>query len=277
MRVMIAKTKLARGIIFVSQSKDEQRELFRIRDYKVVKSNDLIQKSRFQLTPQEQKIVLYLISKIKPNDVTLKEYAFGVGEFCKVCGLNTSGANYKYIKHTIKELSDKSIWIKLENGTETLMRWINKAWINQKSGMIRLRLDDDMKPYLLQLKDRFTQYELFYTLAMKSQYSIRLYEILKSYSNQNKKKFDIEELKKMLFAENYTRFPDFKRKVIDISMREINEFSDMNVTYETVKDGRRYATIIFYTSPKKGLDERLKTWERIDKALDSTQTSLFAK
>jgi plasmid replication initiation protein len=207
--------------------------------------------------------------------MALKEHAFEVGEFCRICGLNFSGANYRYIKQTIKALSDKSIWLKLDNGSETLMRWINKAWINQKSGMIKLRLDDDMKPYLLQLKDRFTQYELFYTLAMKSQYSIRLYEILKSYENQNQKKFDIEELKKMLSAEKYKRYPDFRRYVLDISLREINAFSDVNVTYQVVKDGRRYANIVFSTSQKKGLNERLETWERIDGVLNPMQTSLF--
>ena len=62
-------------------------ELQKIRDYKVIKYNDLIQKTRHQLSMQEQKIVLYLISKIKPGDTELTDYKFDVAEFCEICGI----------------------------------------------------------------------------------------------------------------------------------------------------------------------------------------------
>jgi len=252
--------------------------MLQLRDYKVVKSNDLIQKSRFLLSLQEQKIILFIISKIKPNDENFFTLNFSIQEFCKVCGIDeTNGKNYKNIKDTIKSLSDKSVWLKLENDSETLVRWINKAWISSKSGSIEIRIDDDMKPYLLQLQERFTQYELLYTLAMRSQYSIRLYELLKSYEYQHKKIFDIDELKRLLSAENYSRFPDFKRKVLDIAFRELNDLSDMTVTYRIIKEGRRFAKIEFSMRIKKELDERLKTWARIDKVICPSQQSLYDK
>ena len=263
--------------------KDETRELERkmtqLRDYKVVKSNNLIQKTRFQLTMQEQKIILYMISKIKPDEEDFSTLDFSISEFCKVCGMDsTSGKNYKDIKDKVKALSDKSAWVTLENGTETLIRWINKAWINKKSGTIKLRLDDDMKPYLLQLQNFFTQYELLYILAMKSQYSIRLYELLKSYEYQRKKIiFEIDELKRILSAENYERFPDFKRKVLDIALREMNDLSDLIVTYEIIKEGRRYAKLEFSIRLKKDITERLQTWARIDEVINPPQISLFER
>ena len=266
----------------MSQIKDDSREIsqkmLQLRDYKVVKSNDLIQKSRFQLALQEQKIILYMISKIKPEDEDFILQDFSVAEFCKVCGIDsTSGGNYKYVKDTIKSLADKSLWLTLDSGTETLVRWINKAWINKKSGIVKIRLDDDMKPYLLQLQERFTQYELLYTLAMRSQYSIRLYELLKSYEYQHRKIFDIEDLKRILSAENYNRFPDFKRKVLDISLREINDLSDLNATYEIIKEGRRYAKLEFSMRLKKDMSERLQTWARIDEVINPAQISLFER
>lgn len=263
--------------------KDETRELeYRmstIRDYKVVKSNELIQKSRFQLSMQEQKIILYMISKIKPDDEDFIEQDFSIIEFCKVCGIETnSGKNYKNVKDAIKALADKSVWIMLDNGTETLIRWINKAWVNKKSGIIKIRLDDEMKPYLLQLQNNFTSYELLYTLAMKSQYSIRLYEILRSQEYKRKAViFDIDELKRLLSAENYKRFPDFKRYVLDIALREINNLSDLNVTYEIIKEGRRYAKLEFSIKLKKDMKERLETWARIDEVINPSQTTLFDK
>ena len=256
----------------------DRRGLAEVRNHLVVKSNNLIQKSRFQLSLQEQKIILYLISKIKPDDEDLVHQDFSISEFCKVCGIDYgNGKNYKNVKDTIKTLADKSFWVVVEDGSEVLMRWIQKARINKKSGLIKMRLDDDMKPYLLHLQQRFTQYELFYTLAMRSQYSIRLYEILKSYEYRQSWIFDIEELKRLLSAETYDRFPDFKRKVLDISMREINDLSDLTVSYNIIKVGRKFGKIEFTMKIKKDLEERLRTWARIDEVLNPAQLSLFDK
>ncbi|MCL2593376.1 MAG: replication initiation protein, partial [Defluviitaleaceae bacterium] len=188
------------------------------------------------------------------------------------------GKNYKNIKEAIKTLADKSLWLLLDSGSEALIRWINKAWINKRSEIIKIRLDDDMKPYLLQLQHRFTQYELLYTLAMRSQYSIRLYELLKSYVYRFKNKdFDIDELKLLLSAENYNRYPDFKRYVLDTALREINDLSDIAIAYEPQKDGRRYAKIIFSMRVKKEYSERIQTWARIDEIINPAQISLFDK
>lgn len=259
-----------------SQNDIISKELLEKRYYRVVKSNDLIQKSRFHLSTQEQKIILYMISKIMPSDTDFTEQEFSIMEFCTFCGIeNKNGKNYKNIKDSIKNLADKSVWITLDNGEETLVRWISKAWINKKSGLIKIRMDDEMKPYLLQLQERFTQYEILYTLAMRSQYSIRLYELLKSYQNLKSHTFDIDELKRILDAANYKRYPDFKRKVLDIAMREINEFSDINVAYEVEKVGRRYAKLNFSIIFKKDPQERFTTWVKIEEVINPAQMSLF--
>lgn len=244
------------------------KELTDARNYKIVKANDLIQKSRFNLQIQEQKIILYLISKIKPEDIELKEHMFKIQDFCHVCGLDAhNGANYIYLKKTLKELRDKSIWVTLEDGSETLLAWLDSVTMRENSGTIKIKIADMMKPYLLQLRERYTQYELLYTLAMKSQYSIRLYELLKSYEYQHKKIFDIDELKTRLSAENYIRFPDFKRKVLDIAMREIGSLSDLNITYDIIKEGRRFAKIEFKMKIKKEIDERITTWKKINEVI----------
>jgi plasmid replication initiation protein len=260
------------------ESKNEEKSLTEIRSYKVVKANDLIQKSRFDLQLQEQKIILYLISKIKPEDMELKEHIFEIQDFCKVCGLAPdNGANYIYIKQTLKDLRDKSIWIMLENGKERTLSWFDYVEMDKNSGAVTIKISDMMKPYLLHLKDRFTQYELLYTLAMNSQYSLRLYELLKSYEFQNKKVFDIDELKLRLSAENYARFPDFKRNVLDIALREINNLSDITVKYGIIKEGRRFAKVEFSMKLKKDLTERLKTWAKIDLLISPMQMTLYEK
>ena len=256
-----------------------KENLIDMRTHRIVKSNDIIQKARFQLSVQEQKILLYLISKIKPRDKDFKNNIFNIKESCKICGIDTqSGKTYIHLKETIKKLADKSIWVKSDDGNrETLYRWLNYAVIDKKSGEIQIQFHELMKPFLLELKSSFTQYELLYILAMQSQYGIRLYETLKSYEFRKEILFNLEDLKEMLMAKKYEVYNSFKRRVLEIAIREINDFSDINVQYEPIKDGKKIVGLKFLISTKEDLDERLQTWKRIDSVLNPDGVSLIKK
>ena len=84
------------------------------RNKKVRKSNELIQKSRFNLSLQQQKIILFLISQITPYDEEFKTYHFNIIEFCNICGIDIKGGkSYEELKDNIKAIADKSMWITL--------------------------------------------------------------------------------------------------------------------------------------------------------------------
>lgn len=227
----------------------------------VVKANTLIQESRFSLSTQQQKMLLFIISQISRYDEDFKLYEFKISEFCKVCGIDTtSGNNYKTLKEQIKKISDKSLWIKLPNGKETLLRWIEKPYINEKSGTIQIKLDEDMKPFLIKLKERFTEYELIYTLNFKSKYSIRLYEYLKSIHYKKletyEKEIEIEEFQRLLDSP-YKYFRDFNTNVLKPTHKEINKYSDLDFEYELIKSGKKVVKIKI-TIGIKDIDERFK-------------------
>lgn len=250
-----------------------------LRNKTVVKANELIQQSRFNLSLQQQKIVLYLISQISPHDEEFKLYEFSIAEFCRVCGIEVeNGKNYQNLKQSIKDIADKSLWVHLDEDEETLLRWIEKPYINKKSGVIKIRLDNDMKPFLLQLKKNFTQYELIYTLHFKSKYTIRLYELLKSIHFHEletyTRKYAIDDIRRIFGAENYIEYRDFKRRVLEPSIREINDYSDKVVSYEEIKVGRRVSGIQFTITTKSPV-ERLQVRNRIDEDLGTEQVSLF--
>ena len=255
----------------------KNENLVTLRTHKVVKSNEVLQKARFQLTVQEQKIILYLISKIKPNDKDFHSNKFDIQEFCDVCGIdNRNGKNYVNLKTTIKNLSDKSLWVRVDK-SEILYRWINDAVINKDSGVIQIQFHDRMKPFLLELKSNFTQYELLYILAMQSQYGIRLYEVLKSHEFKKEFTFDLEELKNMLMATKYSSYSDFRKRVLVTAAREINDLSDINVIYEPIKNKQKVVKLKFLISPKEDLDERMQTWKRIDHIINPNEVSLIEK
>ena len=64
----------------------------------VIKANTLIQRSRFSLSAQQQKIVLFIISQIEPYDEEFKLYEFKITEFCKLCGIEPKGDIYNFLK-----------------------------------------------------------------------------------------------------------------------------------------------------------------------------------
>lgn len=252
-----------------------------LRNKTVVKANDLIQKSRFNLSLQQQKMLLFLISQVTPYDEEFSVYEFSIQEFCRVCGIDiASGKNYQDVKQCIKDIADKSVWITVDgNGDEeTLLRWIEKPYINNKSGVIKIRLDEDMKPYLLQLKENFTRYELVYTLYFKSKYSIRLYELAKSIHfkelEEYRRAFTIDELKRLLGGETYSEYRDFKRRVLDVAVNEINNYSDKRLSYETIKKGKSVVGIELIVNSKP-IMERLAIRDKIDKDMGNDQLSLY--
>ena len=239
-----------------------------LRDRRVTKSNDLIQQSRFCLTLQQQKCILYIISQINLWDDDFRLYDFSIQEFCKVCGIETDGRTYKGLKDALLGIRNAGIWVTMPNGKERTLAWIEKVEFDSGSGIVRVRLDEDMKPYLLHLKNNFTSYEIVYTLHFKSKYSIRLYELIKSIHYRElepyRQEFTLDELKRRMDAEKYREYKNFKARALEPAIKEISTFSDKTISYEEVKNGRKVETIAFTVETKSAM-EWIEVRDRIDK------------
>lgn len=257
-----------------------EEKYIEVRNQKVRKANELIQKSRFSLSLQQQKIVLYLISQIKPNDEEFKLYEFEIVDFCRACGIEVeSGKNYEILKDQIKKIADKSMWITTGNGkSETLLRWIEKPYITEGTGKISIRLDKDMKPFLLQLKERYTSYELIWTLHFRSKYTIRLYELIKSIHYHEletyTKRYSLEEITALLDAGTYKTYQTLKTRVLIPATEEITKYSDKNVSFTPIRKGKKVIGVEFTISTKETL-QIAKIRSDIEKELGTEQITLW--
>ena len=251
----------------------DYKEIGEAREHEVVRHNDMIQKSRHQLTLQEQKIMQYVISLIKPADKAMLTYVFNISDFCQICGIDyDNGKNYKNIKDSLRSLL-AAFWVKIDKNTETTMRWIDRVTIHKYSGLLEIKLDDMLMPYLLHLKNNYTQYHLKYVLAMRSKYSIRLYEILRSYLYRGEPvKIDLAELKSLVDAENHKLYANFQNRVLEPAKAEINALTDIKFEYEPIKTGRKVTAIIFHITQKTDMGERLDAWAKIEKKLEAKKT-----
>lgn len=223
----------------------------------VVKANDLIRKTRYNLTAQQQKIVLFCISKIRPNDPPGTAYEIDIRELCEACNLDVDigGMYYKTIKTDLINLTQR-YWVELPDKTLVTVSWIGDAEIIPYSSKVIIHFHPKMAPYLFQLKERYTQYRLEDVLPFKGKHAIRLYEILRSYVTaaeieegyQKRVTISLADLKHSMGIDNYDRWINFERRVILSSVNEINSFSqDMQITYEPMKDGGRSIEKILFT------------------------------
>lgn len=241
-------------------------DIMKHRTYIAVKANVLIQKTRYHLTAQEQKIIIFAISKIKPTDKDFELYQFDLKELCEVCGIEYNGKNYQNFKETIQRLADKSFWLNLEN-KEILCRWVSKVIIVPQTTTVYFRFDDTLKPYLLQLKNNFTSFEVRYALDLESNYSIRFYELLKSYAFTGEYIITIAELMEKLEV-SYNRMNNFRQRVLDVAIDEINEKTDLIVSYEFIRQNRRIHSIKFL------IDKKTHIREYVEEVLEQRKNKL---
>ena len=239
-------------------TQDESFEVAKKKAYLVVKGNELIQKNRFELSLTEQKTVAYICSLIQPMQTAKTgfqiEYEFKIRDYCKICGIDyDNGKNYQDVKATLKKLRDKSMWMQLSDGSETPVSWIDRVTTNKRSGLAHIRIDDRLVPYLFDLKQQFTQYQLYNILGMKSAFSVRIYELMKSYSFRHTIELNLDELKHLLNVEDvksYNNYKDFRVKVLEKAQAEINELTDIDMSFEPIKTGRKVTSIKFTIDEK---------------------------
>lgn len=211
-----------------------ERELVQKQSALVVKGVDLIWNARFSLTTQQQKIIISLISQIDENKSIREPYTFDIAQFCSMCGLGkANGEYYAKVRSDLLFLRNKGVYRKMPDGRETTVSWLMKVDLHPKKGTVSVYFDWDMEDVLFGLKRRFVQYGLEYILPMKAKYSIRLYELLKSYEFQGKHKYiELKELKVSIDAEKYDSTKDFRKRVLEPAIHEINLYTDIEVRAE---------------------------------------------
>jgi plasmid replication initiation protein len=226
----------------------------------VRQGNDLIEASYKIASLGEARLIRLLIAQISSFDEDFKVYQISVSDFAHVFGLNDrDGRLYELLYNAADGLTSRKI--RMRNGNSwLLMNWLSSAEYRHGSGYVELCFDAKLKPYLLQLKGYYTEYELENTVHFKSLYSIRLFELLKreykedQKTGQFKRSFEYDELREKMGIEKdeYTFFKDFRVRVIDKAQKEINRFSSINIVQvDYPKTGRKITHVVFHYEKQK--------------------------
>ena len=215
----------------------------------IVKHNKIIE-GKYNLDTWEIKIIAKLSSLIHKDDDDFKEFNFKSSDLLNELGFGEK--NHIQLKETIEKLITKKITIQKEKETLVTTFLSSCRYMHDTSEII-LRFDPNLRPYLLQLKENFTKYQLENVLSLSSFYAIRIYELCKQYETIKERTIEIKELKEILDikAKSYNIYNNFKQKVLDIAEREINEKTDISIKFEELKTGRKVTAVKFLISTKK--------------------------
>lgn len=209
----------------------------------VFKSNELVQEAKFDLTTNEQKLILWAASKIRKEDTEFEEYNLSVAEFCEIMGIEKCSKNTKNIEDCLNRLALKFFWMTRADGARTRIQWFITNVI--KDSCIHVRFHPDLRPYLLNLTEKFTAFELGTIVQMHSKYSIRIYELMKCKLWVGQYKVSVDEMKDWLQCAEYADYNNFKRRVLDVAVSEINAVSDLIIDFQPVRTGRKITDLVF--------------------------------
>jgi plasmid replication initiation protein len=197
--------------------------------------------------------LLACIAQIHSNKELLEDCQFEISviEIADLAKLKQATHVYRLLEETADKLSKRQIIINDPDPDKPKTRkrtinWISYIDYQPGEGKVIIQFTTGIIPYLSQLSREFTQYKLKNITQFKSTYSIRLYEMLVQWLSVGKREIEVDWLKKQLQVEdNYPRVGDFKNRVIDVAIKEINEHSNIWVKYGQRKAGRTITHFIF--------------------------------
>lgn len=225
-------------------------------NYYVCQSNILIN-AKQNLRLNSSKIVRAAIMQISRDDKEIKPYLLSIHEMSKL--LNVSESNlYRDIQSLVEDIMQNPVYIQKEEKEK--VQWIMIPWVKLCSydsdvGFI-IQLNDALMPYLIDLREQYEQYYYTNIMYMKSPASIRIFELIQSkiYCNPLPKdgvtvSLSVDHIRKCLSCEDkYTEFSNFRARIIDATVKEINKVTLYKIDYEVIKKGRTADKIKFHVN-----------------------------
>jgi hypothetical protein len=219
----------------------------------VTQANELVL-ARYILPLAEQRLVLTMIARIQPDDEDFKPYLISVSELADFLGV-ARGSAYQECKRITEKLMTRVLNIE-EPGRLLQTNWVSSAEYLDGTGMVSLSFDPLLKPYLLQLKGNFTSCKLHMLLSFKSQYTVRVYSLLKQYERLRERQIELNELREILGLrkDQHIEYSHFKINILLPVQKELAEKSDLSFEFDEIKYSRRVSAINFRITSKKPLE-----------------------
>ncbi len=221
----------------------------------VRKANELVE-ARYKFDIWETRVFAKMLTMVKPGDADFQLYNIHVGDLLKDFNLEDHGYNYASVKQATKKLLTRVI--EIERETPEGVKWYAMPLLVGAQGFkeprdgnyISVQFHHELKPYLLELRERYLQYDIRNLWGLSSVYSVRMYELLKQYEKIGKRFFSLEDLRTKLAIEpsEYLKYNHFKDKVLLKAQGDLGHNTDIAFRMDEHKQGKRVTAITFFIS-----------------------------
>ena len=226
----------------------------------VVKDNALINAS-YNLELTEQRLIMLAIINARESgqgitaDSKLEIHASDYANLFNV----SIDASYKALREAVNNLFNRQFSYTAEykrTGKTGVVRsrWVSRIFYVDDLALLEITFAPDVVPLVTRLEEHFTSYQAKQVAHLTSKYATRLYELLIAWREVGKvPQIEISTFRNRLgLLENeYTAMSDFKKRVLEPSIKQINEHTDITVTYEQQKKGRLISGFSFKLKQKQ--------------------------
>ena len=250
----------------------------------VVKDNALINAS-YNLDLVEQRLILLAIVEARgsgrginandPLEVHAESY---VNQF------NVARQTaYQALKDACKDLFARQFSYqevnKRGNIENVLSRWVSEIRYIDDEATVKLIFAPAIVPLITRLEEQFTKYELQQISDLSSAYAVRLYELLIAWRSTGQTPvIELAEFRQKIgvLDDEYTRMGNFKDRVLNLAIAQVNEHTDINVKCEQHKKGRNISGFSFIFKQKKVITSKTSTSLELFSKMTDAQRHLFA-
>lgn len=214
----------------------------------VAKANDLV-RARHNFSTAEQRIFVAMVAQL---DRESEEFGVQEVPLRTISSEKNESDLYRRIDLITDQLLDEVVEIRTEDerGDEDGFIKYNvfsRCQYEKGSGVIRAKFTEDMRPFLLKLKKKFTLYLITVFLRLRSKYSTQIYELLKMRQGLRQHRMTVEEFRHSLALEHkYSQFSSLKKRVLEQARTELKEKADIYFTYNVIRDGNVPTEIEFF-------------------------------
>jgi plasmid replication initiation protein len=244
----------------------------------VVKDNALIEAS-YKLSLVEQRLILMAIVEMrKPLDYQNKprEIVISASDYARHFDTHINTA-YQALQDATKDLMARQFtFIDIVDGKKIkkTSRWVSEIGYGVNEAVVTMKFAPAIMPLISELERRFTSYSLDRIASLNSAYAVRLYELLIQWRSTGLTPLiKLDDLRQKLGVEKneYPRMTDFKKRVLDLGIEQINEHTDITAKYKQIKKGREIVGFEFsFKEKSKPIDSTSKGVER-----DPTTADMF--
>lgn len=226
----------------------------------ILMKNNMLVKARYHLTSVQSDVFIIILYELQKDSKRGMSCTINRKDFLNIITSNDK-KTIDGIKQLLNGLMKESIYFK-----EIKQNGKNAIWgkYNLISGF---EYDDETENFTIACSERVydllvSYLEIGYTpinvenyLSLRNSYSKRMYDLLRLWSgSKNKINYTVRELKELLILENkYSKYSDFKKKVIKPSIKELNETKMFEISFKENKSGRKVTNIDFFV---EDLDNR---------------------